>query len=202
MGDSLRPVQPDHAAEWYWKSIVLSKELAPMYGAEARHWLAIRDEDLAEVLVNPEHAQERLELLLEANQIRQELAKTSLHGRLHLMGSYCMLSDAELGVGNVPQARAYADKAVPFLIEFTPASPSLLVLRDTGRCYESMGRVQRQKAMDAHSTASEREAARAAARRWYGKSVDVWDEWRRRGAATPESELERRKVLRLLQQVK
>jgi eukaryotic-like serine/threonine-protein kinase len=202
MGDALSSVQPNRAAEWYWKSIVLSKELAPTYGAEARHWLAIRDEALAQILVDPDHAQERLELLQEANQIRQDLAKTSLHGRLHLMGSYCMLSDAELGVGNVSQARAYADKALPFLDEFTPASQSLLVLRDIGRCYESIGNVQRQIAMGAHGAAPERAAARADARLWYAKSVDVWDAWRRRGASTPESEFERRKVLRSLRQIK
>ena len=202
MGDALRLVQPNRATEWYWKSIVLSKELAPLYGAEARHWLAIRDEALAEVLVDPDHAQERLELLQEANQIRQDLAKTSLHGRLHLMGSYCMLSDAELGVGNVSQARAYADKALPFLEEFTPTSPSLLVLRDTGRCYESMGNVQRQMAKGARNAAPEREAALEDARLWYARSVDVWDSCKSRGATTPESELERRKVLRSLQQMK
>jgi serine/threonine protein kinase len=202
MGDALRLVQPNQAVKWYWKSIVLSKVLAPMYGAEGRHWLAIRDEGLAETLVDPDRAQERLELLQEANPIRQELAQTSLHGRLHLMGSYCMLSGAELGVGNVSQARAYADKALPYLDEFTPASPSLLVLRDLGRCYESIGNVQRQIAESAHTPASERGAAQTDARLWYAKSLDVWDTWKRRGAATPESEIQRRKVLRLLEQVK
>jgi len=34
--------------------------------------------------------------------------------------------------------------------------------------------------------------------RWYLKSVGVWDEWNKRGAATPESEAERRNVQRLL----
>jgi eukaryotic-like serine/threonine-protein kinase len=45
---------------------------------------------------------------------------------------------------------------------------------------------------------SARRAADLASREWYKKSADVWNEWKRRGAATPESELERRKVERLL----
>ena len=198
MGDSLRLVQKETSGKWYRRAIRLSKELAPMYGAEARHWLAIRDEDLADVLVNQNQAQERLQLLLEANPIRQELAKTSLHGRLHLMGSYCNLSDAELAVGNLPQARAYADKASSLLREFNAASPSLLVLRDVGRCYESMGNVQRQIARNIRASSVDRQTAQASARQWYSRSIGVWKEWQRRGAATPESEFERRKVEQLL----
>lgn len=173
-----------------------------MYGAEARHWLAIRDEDLAEVLVNKNQAQERLQLLQEANPIRQDLARTSLHGRLHLMGSYCKLSDAELAVGNLSQAKTYADKALPFLSEFNPASPSLLVLRDVGRCYESIGNVQRQIAKDARVTSDIRQTALANAHQWYARSIGVWNEWRRRGGTTPESEFERHKVERLIQKSK
>ena len=87
VGDSFRQVRPAMAAEWYRKSIALTKELAPLYGAEAQHWIAVRDEGLAEVLLNRDQRYERLRLLQEANPIRQELAKTSIHGRLHLMGS-------------------------------------------------------------------------------------------------------------------
>jgi tetratricopeptide (TPR) repeat protein len=202
MGDSFRLVRREKAGEWYRKAIVLSKELAPMYGAEARHWLAIRDEDLAEVLVHRNQARERLQLLEEANPIRQELARTSLHGRLHLMGSYCQLSDAEAAVGNLSQAKTYADKALPLLSEFDPASPSLLVLRDIGRCYESLGNVQHQMAKDAHLTSENRQTAQANARQWYLKSIGVWTDWRKRGAATPESEVERHKVERLLEESK
>ena len=202
MGDSFRLVQTGTAAKWYWKAIVLSKELAPMYGAEARHWLAIRDEALAEVLVERSQAEERLELLQEANSLRRELAQTSLHGRLHLMASYCKLSNAELAVGNLPQAESYANQAKLFFSEFLPVSPSLLVLRDVGRCYESMGNVQGQMAKDDQSSPTERRIARANARQWYSKSAGVWEEWRKRGAATPESESERRKVEQLLQETK
>jgi serine/threonine protein kinase len=202
MGDSFRLVQREKAGGWYRKAIDLSKELAPMYGAEARHWLAVRNEDLAEVLVHRNQARERLLLLQEANPIRQELARTSLHGRLHLMGSYCQLSDAEVTVGSLSLAKAYADKALPYLSEFNPASPSLLVLRDVGRCYESMGNVQRKIAKDISLTSKDRQTARANASQWYSRSVGVWNEWRRRGAATPESEFERRRVVRLLQESK
>jgi serine/threonine protein kinase len=202
MGDSFRLVEREKAGDWYRKAIDLSKKLAPMYGAEARHWLAIRDEDLAEVLVHRNQERERLQLLQEANPIRQELARTSLHGRLHLMGSYCQLSDAEVAVGSLSQAKTYADKAIPFLSEFNPSSPSLLVLRDVGRCYESLGNVQRQMAKDARFTSENRQTAQANARQWYSRSVDVWNEWRKRGAATPESEFERHKVERLLEESK
>jgi len=198
MGNSFRLSQPVTAGRWYRTSIALTKEMAPRYGAEARHWIAVRDEDLAEVLVNRGQAPQRLQLLQEANSIRQELAKTSPHGRIHLMRSYCKISDAELAVGNLTLARQFAASAEPFLDEFKPSSPSLLVLRDVGFCYESIGNVQRRIAIDHSFSAAERHLAEAEARQWYLKSSEVWDEWNRRGAATPESEIERHKVERLL----
>jgi serine/threonine protein kinase len=194
MGDSFRQVRPTIAASWYRRALTLTKELAPHYGSQARHWIAIDDEALAEVLVGKEHAQERLQLLQEANQIRRELAKASLHGRLHLMGSYCKLSDAELAVGNLHQAQQFVTSALPFLDEFKPTSPSLLVLRDVGRCYESVGNVHQRMAADRSFSAVERQTAEAEARLWYRRSADVWNEWNRRGVATPESENERHKV--------
>jgi eukaryotic-like serine/threonine-protein kinase len=202
MGDSFRLVQPATAGRWYRKSIALTKELAPLYGAEGRHWIAERDEGLSEVLVNRNQAQEKLRLLQEANPVRQELAKTSVHGRIHLMGSYCKLSDAELGVGNLSRARQYAEDALPFLNQFSPSSPSLLALRELGICYERIGNVQQEIARSQPISSSEGQTARASAREWYRKSAAVWDEWRRRGAATPESEMERRKVEGLLRTTK
>jgi tetratricopeptide (TPR) repeat protein len=198
MGDSFRLIRPATASGWYRKSIALTKEMAPRYGAEAKHWIAERDEGLAEVLVAQKQAPERLQLLQEAYPIRQELAKTSPHGRIHLMRSYCRLSDAELAVGDLVQARQFANSALPFFNEFKLTSPSLLVLRDVGFCFESLGNVQRQIALDHSFSAAERHTAEADARQWYLKSADVWKEWNKRGAATPESELERRKIERLL----
>src|SRR5271165_485811 len=101
-------------------------------------------------------------------------------------------------LANLTLARQFADSAVPFLDEFKPSSPSLLVLRDVGFCYESIGNVQRRIAIDHSFSAAERHLAEAEARQWYLKSSEVWDEWNRRGAATPESEIERHKVERLL----
>lgn len=198
MGDSFRLVQPTTASGWYRKSIALTKEMAPRYGAEARHWIAEREEALAEVLVTQKQVPERLQLLQEANLIRQELAKTSPHGRIHLMRSYCKLSDAELAVGDLVQARQFANAALPFFDEFKPTSPSLLVLRDVGFCYESLGNVQRRIAMDHSRSAEEKQTAQADARQWYRKSADVWNAWNSRGATTPESEVERHKIERLL----
>jgi serine/threonine protein kinase len=198
MGDSFRLTNQDVASAWYRKSILLTKELAPHYGAGARHWLAIRDEALAEVLDKKEQAPERLRLLLEANQIRRELAETSPHGRLHLMRSYCKLSDAELALGNVAKARQYAAAALPSLNEFKVTSPSLLVLRDIGFCYESEAAVQQYRAAELVSSPPERVVAADEARKWYRKSADAWRTWNVRGAATPESDRERRKVERLL----
>jgi eukaryotic-like serine/threonine-protein kinase len=198
LGDSFRLTDPDAAGEWYRKSIALTKKLAPFYGAGARHWLAIRDEALAEVLGRKDQAPEQLRLLLEANLIRRELAETSPHGRLHLMRSYCKLSDAELALNNPAKARQYANAALLFLDQFEVTSPSLLVLRDVGFCYETEAAVQHRMAADRVLSPSERLAAEVESRTWFQRSADVWATWNRRGAATPESEHERRKVEHLL----
>jgi serine/threonine protein kinase len=198
MGDSFRLTDADVAGGWYRKSIVVTKKLGPLYGAGGRHWLAIRDEALAEVLGRKSQAPEQLRLLLEANLIRGELAETSPHGRLHLMRSYCKLSDAELGLNNLAKARQYADAALPFLDQFEVTSPSLLVLRDVGFCYESEAAVQHRVASEQVLSAPERLAAGAESLTWYRRSADVWATWNRRGAATPESDRERRKVEHLL----
>jgi hypothetical protein len=194
MGDAFRQVNPDIASIWYRKSIALTKQLFPLYGSGARHWLAIRDEALAEVLVRKKDAPQQLHLLQEANLGRQELAETSPHGLLHLMRSDCKLSDAELAVKDLPRARQYATAALPFLDKFDVRSPSLLVLRDLGFCYESEGAVQHHIAMDRELPSAERLTAEAESRRWYSKSAEVWSTWNRREAATPESERERHKV--------
>ncbi len=198
MGDSFRLVRPTIAAAWYRKSLSLTKEMAPHYGSEARHLIAERDEALAEVLVGKEQVQERLQLLQDANQIRYELAGASPHGRIHLMSSYCKLSDAELAVGNLRQAQQSVTLALPFFDEFKPESPSLLVLRDVGLCYESFGNVQQQIFENESLPVPARQAAKAEARLWYRRSDDVWSEWSRRGVATPESDIQRRKVERYL----
>jgi serine/threonine protein kinase len=198
MGDSFRQTDPEVAAEWYRKSIALTKKLAPLYGAGARHWLAIRDEALAEVLDRKDHAPEQLGLLMEANLIRRELAETSPHARLHLMRSYCKLSDAELVLNNPIKAQQYANAALPFLDQFEVTSPSLLVLRDVGFCYESEAAVQHRMASNQVLSPPERSAAEAESHTWYQRSADVWATWNKRGAATPESEHERRKIEHLL----
>jgi hypothetical protein len=136
--------------------------------------------------------------LLEANPIRRELAGTSPHGRLHLMRSYCKLSDAELALNNLAKARQYANAALPSLDQFEVTSPSLLVLRDLGFCYESEAAVQHRIAADPGLSLPERVVAEAESRTWYQRSADVWATWNRRDAATPESEHERRKVDQLL----
>jgi hypothetical protein len=61
-----------------------------------------------------------------------------------------------------------------------------------------MGNLQRRIARDHSFSPSERSAAEAESRQWFQKSADAWNEWNRRAAATPESEIERRKVERLL----
>ena len=194
MGDSFRLTNFEMAGAWYRKSVSLTKKLAPLYGAGARHWLAIMDEALAEVLEKKEQAPERLQLLLEANLIRRELAETSPHGRLHLMRSYCKLSDAELAVADIAKARQYADAALPFMGGFAVTSPSLLVLRDLGFCFESEGELYHRLATDRLYPPAERRAAEAESSIWYRKSADVWTTWNTRNAATPESERERQKV--------
>jgi eukaryotic-like serine/threonine-protein kinase len=194
MGDSFRQVNFEKAGAWYRKSIRLTKELSPLYGEGARHWLAIVDEDLAEVLEEKEEAPERLQLLLEANQIRRELAETSPHGRLHLMRSYCKLSDAEIGAGDIAKAEQYASAALPYFSGFSTTSPSLLVLRDVGLCFESEAELQHRLAVDPLYPTKQRLSAEGESRNWYRKSDAVWTTWVDRNAATPESERERRKV--------
>lgn len=102
-------------------------------------------------------------------------------------------------MNHLADARGHAAAALRFFDEFKIASPSLMVLRDIGFCYESLGNVQRSVAADRSLPPSERRSAETKARQWYQKSADVWNEWFRRGAATPESEAERRKVEHLLQ---
>src|SRR5258708_25875280 len=100
------------------------------------------------------------------------------------------------GVGDVGRHGA---AALAFLAGFKVTSPSLMVLRDLGFCYESLGNVQRSLAADRSGPLAERRAAQAQAREWYQKSSGVWNEWFRRGATTPESEAARHKIERLLQ---
>jgi serine/threonine protein kinase len=203
MGDSFRSTRPATAGAWYRKSIALTKAQAALYpaGNQVQELLAERDEDLAEVLSDTELAAERLMLLQEANGIWGDMvvAKSGKpQYRIGLMRSYCRLTDAELAAGNLTNARQYADLSLPLVAEFSPAARSFLVLIGLGFCYESLGNVQKRIAADDSSPLPERQAAGAASREWYRKSADVWNEWNRRGAATPESESERRKVERLL----
>jgi len=203
MGDSLRLTRPAAASEWYRKSISLTKEIARQYpaGSDVHYWIPLIDESLAAVLVARERAFERLHLLQEANSIWKEQVAASPgkpQYRMSLMRSYCKLSDAELALNDLAKARQYADLSLPFLKEFNSTAPSLLVVRDVGFCEESMGNLQRQIARDHSFSPSERSAAEAESRQWFQKSADAWNEWNRRGAATPESEIERRKVERLL----
>jgi eukaryotic-like serine/threonine-protein kinase len=201
MGDSLSSTRPSEAAAWYRKSIELTRRLDSGSDAQTNFDLADREETLASVLTTRPQAHERLRLLEDANTIRGQTARKAHDSpldRLYLMRSYCRIADAELAVGNLSEARRYADLSLPFFNDFTPASPDMFVLRDLGLCYESLGNVQRQRAMAGSTAASERQAALALERDWYSKSEAVWKEWKRRGAATPASERERLKVERLL----
>jgi tetratricopeptide (TPR) repeat protein len=200
MGDSLSSTRPSEAEGWYRKSIELSRQLGSR--PEAQLELADREEALASLSMIRPQAPERLHRLQEANTIRQAIARKGPNpplDRVHLMRSYCRLSDAELAIKNLASAGMCADSSLPFFKEFNAASPSLIVLRDLGFCYEDLGNVQRQTAMSHSVSALERQTAESDARQWYLKSDAVWNEWKRRGAATPASERERHKVERLLQ---
>ena len=203
MGDSFRLTQPATASEWYRRSIALTKETARQYpaGSDVHYWISLFDESLAAVLVAREQAFERLRLLQEANGIWKDQVAASPgqpQYRLYLMRSYCKLSDAELAMHDLAKARQYSDLSLPFLKEFNPTAPDLLVVRDVGFCYESLGNLQRRIARDGSLSPSDRRTAEAESHQWFQKSADAWSEWDRRGAATPESELERLKVERLL----
>ena len=202
MGNSFRLTQPATAARWYRKSLSLTKDLAPLYpaGSQLNEMIADRDEELAAVLVRREDALERLRLLQEANNKWQELvaaspAKPQL--RMSLMRSYCKLTDVALALDDPAGANRYADSSLPLLNQFKPDAQSLLVLRELGFCYESMGNLQRHIAMG-HTLSTSGRTAERASREWNQKSAQVWAEWDRRSAATPESEAERRKLERLL----
>ena len=199
MGNAFRLTQPAAAAACYRKSILLAKEMTPL--SEAEHHIATREESLAAVVVSKA---DRLRLLQDVNALRLKSARTEPDAPMHRqypMRSYCQLSDAELALNDLAKARQYADLALPFLNTFPLASPDLRVLRDVGLCYESLGNVQREIALSRSFSAGERHRAEAEARKWYLKSSDVWNEWNRRGAATPESEIERHKVERRLAQI-
>ena len=199
MGNVCRLEKPASAAHWYRMSIELTRLIVPR--SDAQHFVAFREEALASVLMREDQASERLRLLEAANAQRRQLASTDPdvpERRLHMMRSYCRLSEAALGVRDVTKARQYGEAALPYLKEFKPDSPSLLVLREVGSCDESMGNLRQQMAKERSLTAAQREMLRAESLEWYRKSLAVWSEWGRRGAATPESERERVKVERIL----
>jgi serine/threonine protein kinase len=200
MGDSLSSTRPSEAEGWYRKSIELTRQLGSR--PETQLELAERDEKLASLSMTRPQAVERLHLLQEANAIRGEIARKGPNtplDRVHLMRSYCRLSDTELAIKNLADAGVYADSSLPFFKEFNVTSPSLIVLRDLGICYENLGNVQLQTAMSHSVSPLERQTAESNARHWYLKSDAVWTEWNRRGAETPASERESHNVERLLQ---
>jgi tetratricopeptide (TPR) repeat protein len=199
MGSAFRSSQPTIASIWYRKSLALTEQLVS--GPDKQRQIAFRSDALAAVLVDRAQGSERLRLLQQANMLRREASRSEPpvpDRRLHLMRSYCRLSDAELASNDLEHARAHADLAVPFFTEFTVRSPSLIVLRELGFCFESLGNVERRRAEGRGLRSAERSTARAQSREWYQKSADVWAEWTRRGAATPESEIVRRRVEGLL----
>src|SRR5258707_7478673 len=100
------------------------------------------------------------------------------------MRSYCRLSDAELAMNHIADARSHSAAALPILAAFKVTSPSLMVLRDLGFCYESLCNVQRSLAADRSGALAEPRVAQAPARGWYQKSSGVWYGSLRRRAAT------------------
>ena len=84
---------------------------------------------------------------------------------------------------------------------FAVTSPSLLILRDLGFCFESEGELHHRLATARLYPSSERLAAEEDSRTWYRKSEEVWATWNARNAATPESERERRKVEHVLKKL-
>jgi serine/threonine protein kinase len=197
VGDSMASRQPGVAAAWYRRSIAVTREMAPR--AEARRWIAERDESLADVLLRKEDVKQRLALLREAHALRVELAETNPPplDRVHLMRSFCRLSDAELEAADLAGARQHSSAALQYFDDFSVSSPSLPVLRDIGFCYESLGDVRRRMSRDPSLERSEREAAAMESRQWYLKSASVWSEWNNRHAPTPASEFGRHEVERL-----
>jgi hypothetical protein len=201
MGDAMSYSSPAIASDWYRKAITVTREMG--LRPEVQRWIASRSEALAQVLVTKREAQERVHLLQEATTLRQELAKSDPPplARLYLMRSYCRLSDAELAVNDLARARQHADAARPFFDEFKVTSPSLIVLRELGFCYQSLGTVYGRGAVDPTLPVPARSAATAESQQWLQRSDDVWMDWERRGAATPASEAERRKVEILLRRL-
>ena len=104
-----------------------------------------------------------------------------------------------LAANDLAKAREYADRCMPLLAEFQLSSPTLLVLRDLGYCYKVLGNVQSRTAGDRSLYTIDRRGAASSFARVVLKRVAVWREWNRRGAATAESEAERHRVERLLQ---
>src|SRR5262249_52891821 len=191
MGDAVSSSSATVASDWYRKGITVAREMGAR--PEVGRWIASRSEALAQVLVTKQQAQERLRLLQEATTLRQELAKSNPPplDRLYLMRSHCRLSDAELAVNDVAHARQHADAARPFFDEFKITSPSLIVLRELGFCYKSLGTVYGRAAMDRTVPLPERSAAAGESQHWLQRSYEAWSDWDRRGAATPASEVER-----------
>ena len=88
------------------------------------------------------------------------------------------------------------------LQEFGDSSPSLQVLRNVGLCLETEGNLQRRLALARGASISDRRSAEEAARAYYQSSEEIWDEWVRRGAETPESKRESMRVRRLTDELR
>jgi hypothetical protein len=88
------------------------------------------------------------------------------------------------------------------LQEFYDSSPSLQVLRNVGLCLETEGNLQRRLAFAPGASSSDRRSAEEAAFAYYRWSEQVWDEWVRRGAETPESKRESTRVRRLAEDLR
>ncbi|ADV83559.1 serine/threonine protein kinase [Terriglobus saanensis] len=193
MADAERQNNPANAALWYQRALSLTKTLQPAYGAELQHRISILDEALAEVLPDAQRA-EQMNLLKDNARIRAEQANFSSHGLIHLMGAYCRLADVELEAHNLTEATRYAEDASPLLQQYDRNSPSLLVLRNVSLCLRTQGDVHLSKAREIAGSGTARTSEVQAAIYSYEQSSQIWRKWQQRGAASPESTREARRV--------
>ena len=199
MGDARRQTAPVEAATWYRRSMSALKSLN-QDSAEVKHEAAILDEDLAEVLPVA-RAAEQHSLLQQNRSIRAEQADKTPHGLLHLMSADCELGDAELAAGQVERAAGYLREAMPLAAQYHHDSPSLLVLRNVGLCLRTDGSLHLRRAMSTTPSHARKEEAEAAVQQ-LEKSHHIWSLWSQRGASSPESIAEAKRVEALLSQAR
>lgn len=198
MGEVTERSDSRASAEWFRQSLSITQELlaAAPNMAETQRLEAERRTGLAEALY---YAGDKAAALTEyhnALEIWRSLAKAQplrADFQQDVLSSYCRVCDVQREVGNTASARASEDQALSMIDRIASNRSSFYSLRSLANCYETFARLESRLA-SASASPSDKAAHLREARAWYRKSLDIWNEWRSRGAGDGPS-LDRRKAV-------